>query len=98
MSRANANAFTERILAGETLQQIANSEGITRQRVSQILKDSGFSCSELVKERESKLLEKIKDLANKNFSLFEIADTLQLTYCQVRERCSKAGIKCKKSK
>ena len=86
--------FAQLILEGKTLAEIGKLHGISRQRVSQILKENNISVDGLIQQREAPVIEAIKNLANAGLSIGEIANDLNMTYCQIKERASQSSIKC----
>jgi DNA-binding CsgD family transcriptional regulator len=86
--------FAQLILQGQTLAEIGENYDISRQRVSQILKENNISVDALIKQREAPIIDAIKRLALEGLSIGEIANKLKLTYCQVKKRASQNGIKC----
>jgi DNA-binding CsgD family transcriptional regulator len=90
------DAFAQQIKEGQTLEQIAESCKISKERVRQIiLYDTGKSTREIVAERESALCQKILKMKEKGDSIQDIADELLISYVQVQRRLKKLKLRDK---
>lgn len=90
--------FAERYLAGETLQQIANDYGITRERVRQVLRNTGVETLGLRPEHRSKPHplsaheREAAKLYEQRQSPKEICARFGLTRSQLLSVCDRLGI------
>jgi hypothetical protein len=93
----NANLIEMEFLAGKSLAQIGRECDLSRERIRQILKESGQTASELQKQRDRLWRDQINELAH-DHARFEMTEKLGLSICQVDRICRKFGISTKHKK
>lgn len=92
------NEILRRFNAGETLESIGHSFGITRERVRQIVKKAGAKPRwEQSRERDSALVEKINDLTSERWMTREqVREAFGVGYNRLNRLAKKADIKFEK--
>ncbi|MGB3205192.1 MAG: hypothetical protein WBB28_09405 [Crinalium sp.] len=83
-----ADDYIQRILAGESATHIAKTEGISRQRVCQIIARKQ-SYEELREQKEAAIADAITKFAEDGLTIEEVAHKLKMSYNQVRYKANK---------
>lgn len=78
---------------GNSLSEIAQSCGLSRERVRQILNKGGKTGSDLQRQLDEHRAKQIKEFASADLARFEIAKEMNLTICQVDRLCKMFAIK-----